>query len=213
MHRVDVFVLLDIVQFNKNGYRNRVTIKTPQGTMWLTVPVVPHFGQLISEVHINNKTDWRRKHLRTIEMNYKRAPFFTEIMTMLESVYLGQNWEVLYQFNIQLIETVCGYLKLDTPLVVASSLAPQGTSTNLLIDIVKKLKGDVYYSGSGGADYLEENKFAQHGLTLHYTDFIHPVYKQLWKNFVQGTSIIDLLFNCGPQSMVYLDRANGTHDS
>jgi hypothetical protein len=202
--RSDNFVFLDDVQFVKNGYRNRVTIKTPQGAQWLTVPISHKFGQLITEVRINNQSKWKKKHLRTIEMNYKKSPFFNEVYPLLESAYGEREWEFLAPFNLKLIEIICGYLSITVKTRRSSTMKTRGASTGLLIDVVTKLHGTVYLSGTGGADYLEEDKFKEHAITLTYTDFKHPVYNQLWGEFIPGTSIIDLLFNCGAASRQHL---------
>lgn len=204
MKQSDIFVFLDHVQFIKNGYRNRVTIKTPQGVQWLTVPVQHHFGQSINETVIDNRRDWRKKHLRTLEMNYKKAPFFNEIMDMLESVYLQRQWLLLSRFTLKLIEAINGFIGIEVKTVKSSAMNVTGASTDLLVDIIEKCDGAVYISGTGGKDYLQESTFADRGITLMYSDFEHPIYSQLWGDFVQGTSIVDALFNCGRKTMQFL---------
>ena len=94
MLKADLFVFLDNVQFSKNSYQNRVRIKTSQGQQWLTIPVFHSFGQLTNEVQINNKENWREKHLKTLEMNYKRTPYFKIIYNMLESIYFKKEWNL-----------------------------------------------------------------------------------------------------------------------
>jgi len=102
----DVFVLLDCVQFEKNGWQNRNRIKTSQGESWLTVPVLHDFGQLINETSIDNKMKWRQKHLKSIVTNYSRAPFFKKYINTFENIYLKEwdnlstlNTEMLYMFS------------------------------------------------------------------------------------------------------------------
>jgi len=90
-------------------------------------------------------------------------------------------------------------------MIKASSLNVGGKSSDLLIDIVKKLNGSVYLSGRGGANYQDEEKFKASGIELIYSDFAHPVYPQLWGEFIEGLSIIDLLFNCGEGGLEYID--------
>lgn len=199
----DIFVLLDIVQFSKNSYQNRVKIKIPQGALWLTVPVIHNFGQLTKDVKINNNEKWKDKHLKTLEMNYKRAPYFEIIYSMLKDIYHKKEWEFITDFNIELINTVCNFIEIKTKIVVASSLDVKGSSTDLLIDIVKKLGGTTYLSGKGGIKYQDEEKFKNNMISLIYTDFKHPIYPQLWGEFVEGLSILDLLFNCGSKCLDY----------
>jgi hypothetical protein len=199
----NIFVLLDNVQYTKNSFINRNKIKTPQGAQWLTVPVKikGRFGQLIKDVEINNTVDWRRKHLKTLEMNYKRARFFEMVLQGLEAVYFAHDWQNLCEFNVRLLEWVLSMLGMKKRLVRAAELNAQGEGTQLLINIVKEVGGNIYLSGFGGAKYQEEELFKGAGVKLKYYDFEHPVYPQLWSGFVANLSIIDLLFNCGPESL------------
>lgn len=91
MYRSEVFVAYDDVQFDKGGWRNRNRIKTSQGELWLTVPIIRNFGQLVKEVKINNQTDWRSKHLKALELNYKKAKYFKDYFGEMEKV-LARPW-------------------------------------------------------------------------------------------------------------------------
>ncbi len=199
----DIFVLLDSIQYTKNSFINRNRIKTPQGTNWLTVPAKTkgRFGQFIKDVEINNKIDWRKKHLRTLEASYRRARFFEPVFQDLKAIYYADHWDNLCELNIRLLEWVLSVLKLDKELVRASELNVRGESTRLLIDIVNKMGGDVYLSGFGGAKYQEEELFKEAGVGLAYYEFECPIYPQLWGEFAPNLSIIDLLFNHGIESL------------
>jgi len=209
MYKSDIFVFLDNVQFSKNSYQNRVKIKTSQGAQWLTLPVFHKFGQLTKDVRINNNEKWKEKHLKTIELNYKKAPYFNQIYNLLVKVYTNNKWELMTDFNIELITAICNFLDIKTKTIRASSLNTSGSATELLIDIVKKVGGDIYLSGKGGMKYQDENRFKEENITLIYTNFKHPVYPQLWGEFIEGLSIIDLLFNCGEESVYIIPREVG----
>jgi len=209
MLKSDIFVFLDNVQYSKNSYQNRVKIKTPQGAIWLTVPVSHKFGQLTSEVEINNEEPWRKKHLKTLELNYKKTSFFKEVFELLQEIYLKKEWELLVDFNIELIFGISKFLGIKTETIRASSLNVSGKSTDLLISIAKELNASTYLSGKGGAIYQDEEKFKAKGINLVYSDFRHPVYTQAWGEFIEGLSIIDLLFNCGNDSILYLNSESG----
>ncbi len=200
----DVFVFLDNVQYAKNSFINRNKIKTPQGAAWLTVPVSFKFGQLINEVKINNETKWREKHLKTLEMNYKKANFFDDIFEIIKKIYYLRDWQNLSDFNISLIKSIVSYFGLDKSFVKSSALGVRAKSTELLIQIVKKVGSDVYLSGFGGVKYQDEGLFKKGGINLEYYNFHHPTYTQLWGRFIPNLSMIDLLFNCGPKSKDYL---------
>ena len=108
--RADVYAIVDTVQFVKRGpfgFQNRAKIRTGQGWMWLTVPVLTkgRYHQTIEETRINNQADWRHKHWRSLVMNYERAPCFAEHRSFFEAVY-GREWECLVALN----ETLIRYL-------------------------------------------------------------------------------------------------------
>lgn len=204
MAHSDVFVLLDNVAFSKNSYTNRSRIKTPRGEQWLTVPVKHSSGQLISETAINDETDWRKKHLKTLEANYAKAPFFREVFDGLSAIFAASSGEGLSAFNMRLIRFVAEYLGITTRLVVGSSLDVTGQATDLLVAILKTLGGTTYLSGTGGSKYQSEEDYTRAGFCLRYSDFTYPIYPQLWGTFCEGLSVVDVLFNCGPDGRGFL---------
>ncbi len=74
----EVFVCLDHVQFQKNGFQNRNQIKTAQGALWLTLPIRHKFGQRICDTEIA-EAKALKKNLLTIKTNYHNAPYFKEL--------------------------------------------------------------------------------------------------------------------------------------
>src|SRR5436190_4387467 len=76
---VDLFVFHDDLQYTRNDWRNRNRILTPAGPRWLTVPVsYKHRDQKIDEVPIEYRQDWASRHLKQLDANYRRAPFFQD---------------------------------------------------------------------------------------------------------------------------------------
>jgi hypothetical protein len=201
MARADRFVFLDSVPFTKGGYTNRVKIKTATGPQWLTVPVVTHgkLGQPILEVVCSDTIEWRKKIPLTLRTNYQGCPFFQPHADRLVTILEGSG-ERLAEINIGLLGYLAQELGIATPVVRSSEMAARGTATDLLIAICKELGADRYLSGSGGADYQEEAAFAAAGLRLEYANYPHPTYVQAFGEFAAGLSIVDLLFNCGPES-------------
>jgi len=201
MLKADVFCYLDNVQYKKNEWQNRNRIKTAQGWQWLTVPVTYRFPQRINEVKINHAVDWRKKHLQALISNYSKAPFFKEYILFLEQAYAG-NWEFISELNIFFIEYIREKLGLkDKPTVRASELKLSDDPTGRLIDICRTIGADTYLAGRDGARYMDLEKFKAGGVKVITQDFQHPVYPQRFGEFVSNLSIVDLLFNCGPQSI------------
>ncbi|HLC71573.1 MAG TPA: WbqC family protein [Candidatus Nanoarchaeia archaeon] len=198
MSQCDIFVLLDDVQFQKNGFQNRNRIKTSQGAQWVTVPVLHSFGQKINEVRIDNKSDWKRKHLQSIQANYAQAPYFKKYFPLLQEIY-SRPWNELCELNITLIQFFTQELGIKEKIVRSSSLIKTGEKNELLISICKNLNATSYLSGMGAA-YLDVTLFLKNKIEVEYTIFKHPEYPQGYTPFLSNMSTLDLLMNCGPLS-------------
>ena len=206
--KCEIFVFLDNVQFKKNEWQNRNRIKTAAGNQWLTVPILHKFPQRIDDVKINNSVPWGRKHFNALSTNYSKAPFFDEYMPFFQETYFRE-WERLIDINIHTIMFITKAMGLsDKRFVKASDFNLQEGNTERLVDICKKMGGDVYLSGKDGAKYLDLSLFEKENIDVIFQDYSHPCYSQLFSEFESNLSIIDLLFNCGPKSLSIL-RGNG----
>lgn len=204
MQESDVFVLLDAVQYPRGqSFANRNRVKVHNGTTWLTVPVHIPEGEGGKVPYTNVRfanTKWKRKHLRTLQMNYKKAEYYDEIYPLLEEQI--EKHVDFVELNIGLITEIADYLDIETRLVRLSNLLDGfGEKTELIIDICNSLGSKAYLSGTGGGkEYNDEEKLNKYGIELRYSSFEHPEYPQLWDGFEPNLSIVDLLFNCGPSS-------------
>jgi hypothetical protein len=200
----DIFVFLDIVQYPRGqSFAARNRIKTPNGSSFLTIPIsIPHgFSGMVGYHQVKFANDkWKKKHLKTIEFCYKKSKFFTEIFSLLLTEI--DRHQSLVDLNIGLIDAICDYLKIKTKCIRLSEiLTDVRQKTELIIDIGKAVDGNIYLSGQGGGhDYNDEKLLTRNDIRLIYSDFKHPNYPQLWGAFESHLSIIDLLFNCGPDS-------------
>lgn len=195
----EVFVFLDNVPYTKNSLINRNKIKTQRGASWMTLSVLTKGlnGQLIGEAEINNGMPWRETHWKTIKANYSKAPYFPDYKDRFESVY-QKEWKNLAGLNETLVRLICEILGIrNVKFVRASELGVSGKSTGLLIAICKAVGADTYFSGYGGKKYMDEGLFEKEGIKLKYSEFQHPVYNQLWGDFVPNISVIDFIFNEG----------------
>jgi hypothetical protein len=199
--KADIFCFLDNVQFKKNDWQNRNRIKSPTGWQWMTTPVLYRFPQSINEVKINNTVNWKRKHLQALITNYGKAPFFDDFIDFFNHAYL-KDWEFLNDLNVYFIRGILKMLKIGKKTTVFSSeLNLSNDPTERLIDICKNLGADTYLSGQDGINYLNQTRFRQQGIRLIVQHFNHPVYHQLFGEFQSHLSIVDLLFNCGPEAI------------
>ena len=198
--RSDVFVTLSTVQFKKNEYQNRNRIKTAQGWQWLTVPVHYRFPQRIDEVTINNDSAWRHKHRQALITNYARAPYFDSLFPAIERL-LASDWQGISDLNLETVRVLMDLLGLSTPLNATASMGLSDDPTGRLVDICGQEGADVYLSGAGGREYLDLKQFESAGIEVIFQDYAHPEYPQQFGDFEPYMSTLDLLFNCGPDSL------------
>ena len=164
----DVFVHYDDVQFSKGSFFNRVQIKTPNGISWLTVPLKDvKLGQNINETLIDSTPNWRRKHLDLLKQSYAKAPFKTEMLELVSSVYDRGHCD-LAQFSADSIETVCRYFGLDQgrEFLWSSQLDVPGESTDRVLAIVQQLGGQTYVTGHGARHYFGHELAESLGISI-----------------------------------------------
>jgi hypothetical protein len=207
--QADLFVVLDTVQFKKNEWQNRNRIRTAQGWQWLTVPVLQKFGQTMAEVRINDRVDWRSKHLRALDMHYARAPWSTHYMQGLHQLY-DESWDRLRDLNVAVIRWLLGAFGITTPLRLASELEPQDPKsdpTDRLIEICRAVGAKTYLAGSGAQDYMDISRFKRSGIGFVIQEFHHPTYPQCYTPFLPAMAAVDLLLNCGDTALRYVREA------
>ncbi|MBI1829453.1 MAG: WbqC family protein [Thaumarchaeota archaeon] len=209
----DKFVFFNEVQYLPKDWMNRNKIKTPAGEIWLTVPVLRkgYRDMNTSEIEINNDTDWKRKHLKSILINYKKAPYFGKYFNFLEETY-SKDWRYLADLNEHMLKWFLEQLGIDIVFVKASDFKFQGAKSELVLDMCKQIGADLYIFGSLGKEYAKVEDFKKHGIQLIFQEYKHPVYPQMHDNFIPNLSVIDLLFNCGPNSLDIIMSNNITKD-
>jgi hypothetical protein len=208
MIRADLFVLLDHVQFERRNYQNRCMIRLEDGTKWLTVPVVQlSQKETILGKRIDNPTDlsgarwWGPNHFQTLRYAYRKSKHFDRYAPRLREILFAR-WDNLVDLNIATLEFVREALSIDTPLVRSSTLACQGQKSALLLDVCQRVGASAFFGGMGGSrEYLDKEAFAAAGMGVEWQRFTHPVYAQHGNApFMKGLSVLDLLFNCGPEA-------------
>jgi hypothetical protein len=204
--QADCFVILDTVQFTKHGWQNRNRIKTVAGPKWVTVPVHRRFPETIANVTIDNGVSWARKHLQALISSYQGSPFFAPHRPFFEGLYAAR-WHRLLDLNLEALRYLAQALGMTTRVLRASSLRASGTATDRLVSICQAVGADTYLAGTGGSGYVEVSRFEAAGIRVCFQDFACPTYAQRFGGFVPDLSVVDLLFNCGPESLPLLRRA------
>jgi hypothetical protein len=214
MDSVDLFVYLDDVQLVKRSWQVRNRIKTKQGELFLTIPIKKTKKReeiKIKDAVINDEESWREKHLKSIELNYRKAPYFEEIFPIIKKL-INSPYKYLADFNIKFIENVKNELGIRTLTLRSSELQDiSGKKDERLANICKALNCSVYISPQGSATYIEKfspgGALAKNGIEVYYHNYEHPSYRQLYGDFLPYMGIIDLLFNEGFDKSLQIIRS------
>ncbi len=201
INSVDLFVFYDDVQYTHRDWRNRNKIKTANGSIWLTVPVGDSSSRLINEVEIPDP-GWQKKHWQTLRENYSKCTHFQRYKTFFESVYLGGSWKSLSELNQALIKHIAvEFLGSRTRFANSTEFGSSGQKMDRLLDLVRRTEATSYLSGPAAKAYIEPERFAENGIDLLWMDYSgYPEYPQRFLPFEHGVSILDLLFNAGPEA-------------
>lgn len=205
MHNADFFVVADDLQFTTHGLINRTRIKTVQGAQWLTVPVRTHgLGrQQIKDVQIHNAGNWRRRHWKTIVVNYRGAAYFEKYSDAFQAIY-EREWTYLADLNSSCIDLIHRELQLPAKLVRGSELGVDATATARIIALAEALGCDTYLCERRFARVIDRTALQNAGIRLVLVDPPEIVFHQLFGAFLPGLSIIDLLFNEGDEAKTLL---------
>jgi hypothetical protein len=197
--QADVFVILDDVNFTKNGWQNRNKIKTPNGAQLLTVPVVHRFGQKINDVELNYQTGWVKKHVLGIKQAYSKAPFFDQLFPEFLEI-LEKEDHFLANLNIEILRWQLDYIECTTPMVRSSQLGIKSQGTHRIVDIVKAVDCDQYLSGAYALEeYMDSEHFEDNDIQLIIQKWIAKEYPQLHgkHGFIKDLAVFDMLMNLG----------------
>lgn len=204
IHDVDTFVFLEDVQYTRRDWRNRNKVKTPGGVKWISVPVTGRTHQKIHETSIDYSQDWRENHKSTIHHSYASAPYYDSYEKDILQVY-SQKFSTISELNIHFIKKISNILSINTCFVNSIELESKGVKEEKLIEICHKIGADQYLSGPAGKNYIDEEKFKSNGIALQYKDYSgYPQYPQLWGDFQETVSIIDVIFNCGEKASEFI---------
>jgi hypothetical protein len=220
--RCDVFILYDDLPYSKDTWRNRNRIRTPQGWCWLSVPVQNEglLHKTIREVEIKEERRWRRRHWQSLKHNYARAPFFPVYEAFFAELY-EQRWRFLIDLNVAIIRYIVQVLGIRTRLVISSETglereyagvrAHPKDPTGRVAFLCQRLGADCFLEGALGQMFMEPARLAPLGITMEFHDYRHPRYHQQFGHYAQLSggfipylSVIDLLFNHGPESLAIL---------
>jgi hypothetical protein len=203
---VDEFILYDDMQYTRRDWRNRNIIKTARGPAWLTIPVEVRgkYFQKIRETVISDRA-WAADHWKTIVHNYSKAEFFDLYKDFFEALYLGSEERLLSQVNFRFLSAICGLLGIGTKLSWSMDYRLDEGKTERLVGLCKQAGATQYLSGPAAKDYMDEALFEREGIAVCYMDYSgYPEYRQLFPPFEHGVTVLDLIFNEGPDATKYM---------
>jgi len=191
----DVFVIMDDVQFEKNSFINRNRILSGGKELMLTIPVrlKGHTSKTIADIEVSDHF-WRRKHLKSIEQAYCKAPFFETAYALIAPV-LEKEHRFLVEYVNELTAIFLEHLDIRTRVLFASELEITSQKLDYVIELTHKVDGDIFVFGALGKNYGEADQLNRCGIKPYFQDFRHPVYRQQSKEFVCNMSILDIMFN------------------
>ncbi len=198
----DLFVMLDNVQHQKRAYEHRNKIRTSSGCTWLSIPLDRKNSKSdkIKDMLISNDEPWEEKHLMSFKHNYKRTPFYTDIIALLEKYYSKKRMYFCEAVE-DMLDILIDYLDLQLTIEWASNYHWKSSKDDLLVEITKFFGGDAYISGPNGRNYIDRGKFDGNDIKLFYHEHKHPEYNQVWGVFIPYMTIWDMLFYFGKDTV------------
>lgn len=218
MSQVDVFVVLDHVQFERRNYQNRSQIRIEGEARWLSVPVLQRSQkERIVDKELDNSDTarpWGRNHFSTLRHAYREAGYFGTYAPQLRKI-LETPWTRLVDLDAAMLAFLRDAFGIGTKLVRSSELNVEGAKGDLILNLCKEVKADALLAGFGGSrGYLDTEAFTRNGIEIRYHQFTHPAYRQCGAApFIPGLASVDLLLNAGPQSRDILMGESATQDA
>ncbi|CAM3441073.1 hypothetical protein AEQU2_02017 [Aequorivita lipolytica] len=199
INTVDTFIFYDDVNFIKRGWINRNQILVDNYAAMFTLPLKKASqNKLINEIETAIDKKWLSQFFKTIEQNYKNAPYFDQTFQILNSV-LKKDVSKISTLAMESVMEISQYLQLDTQFEISSIDYPTTicfSQAERLIAICKENGSDHYINPSGGKELYKKDTFNTEGITLSFIENELVPYTQFGNSFIKGLSIIDvLMFN------------------
>lgn len=195
MAAVDTYVVYDDVNYIKGGWvaRNNILLNGQKHMFTITLNGASP-NKLFNEITI--KDDFK-KFSRLIESAYRKAPYYNDVVALLEKIYNYED-KSLGAFMLNSFQVILDYLGLKTKLILSSSLNKDNNlrGKDKVKSICRLLDADTYYNTIGGQELYEKEDFKNSGIELFFLKSELSKYNQFNNKFVEGLSIIDvLMFN------------------
>ncbi len=208
---VDKWVVFDDVQYIYHGWINRNRILHPtKDWQYITIPLNKHKrSEMIKNIEINNNIEWKRKILGQLSIYKKRAPYYEEVIKIVEKCFNYKSLN-LVDFNVNVLKELCNYLGIKFDFIISSqynfNYEEVNTSGDWALEISKQLNATEYINPFGGMELFDEKKFIENNIQLKFLKMADIKYNQRNKEFQSGLSIIDIImFNSKLEVLSMLD--------
>lgn len=203
LYSVDTFVIFDDVHYINKGWINRNNILVNGSSNLFTISLKEASqNKLINQIEI---ADDFSKFLKTIEMNYKKSPYFSDVYPVIQSIcdYPNKNLAAFVSYSIQ---TIANYLELPTTILRSSSIQKKTAlkAEEKIIDICKQLHATTYINAIGGKELYAKQNFEKENIELQFLKTNSIIYSQFRNSFVPWLSIIDVLMFNSKQDILEL---------
>ena len=202
INAVDKFVVFDDVHFIKRGWINRNRILVQMQPQYITIPLAKASQNvLIKDISIVN-SDWKTKMLKTIEINYKKAPEFTRVLPLIKNIVENQH-DDLTVFLVKSIQSILRYIGIEKMLLRSSELNydRRGNGSDKILSICNALGANSYYNLSGGHNLYNKTDFNERNLELRFIQSEQIEYIQFSNDFIENLSILDIMMFCDPEQI------------
>ena len=197
------YVFFDDVQYLPKEWMNRNRVKSINDeAIFLSVPVLKKnfLNKKTYEIKIDNSHPWRRKHLKTIEISYRKTKFFKNYIDIIRTIY-DREWQYLTDLNFYILKLMLEILKIKVNIFKLSDLGVSGKKSDLVLNVCKKLGAKKFIFGEQGRNYADLESFKVNNIDVLFQEYKHPIYTQQGYNFISHLSVIDLIFNCGSNAL------------
>jgi len=195
----DIFIYLTKIQFEKKSWQSRNQIINGNKPLLLSVPIKNKDKiQNIEKIENNNEMDWKKKHLKSISINYKKSKYYFKYINFFEELY-SKKWEKIEDLNIYILKYLIKELNIKTKIFSDKDYNFKKKKNDLLIDMCIATKASCYISNKGSQNYVDLQIFKQKKINHYFINYKNIEYEQGQNKFIPNLSIFDMLFFCGQE--------------
>lgn len=209
LNAVDKYIIYDDVNFIKKGWINRNRIlMNGQATLFNIQMKGASQNKKINEIEISQENVWRNKLLKSIELSYKKAPFYEVIFPIIKTI-INFEEKNLAKYIENSIRVICEYLDINTKLIISSDLKKDNIlkGEDKIINICNILGATEYYNAIGGRELYNYDTFKKNDIKLKFLKTENFMYKQFGDSYIEGLSILDvIMFNSKEEVKAMLNK-------